>query len=283
MTTAPRQVTATPAHEQTRSAWEAIAPGYDRFVTPTHMWLANEALRRAGLLPGMRLLDVASGSGALSLPAARLGARVLSTDIAPAMLERLAARAREERLDVETRVMDGHALDVEEDAFDVVASQFGVMLFPDLPRAAREMARVTRPGGRVLLVAYGEPAQVEFLSFFVCAIRDVVPGFTGLPMDPPPLPFQVADPAKLRGILAGTGLRQVAVETITERLEFGSGAEMWDWVVNSNPVAVALVADLSSEQRAAVRRVLDGMLHERAAGDGAAVLTNPINIGIGTK
>ena len=283
MTTAPRQVTATPAHEQTRSAWEAIAPGYDRFVTPTHMWLANEALRRAGLLPGMRLLDVASGSGALSLPAARLGARVLSTDIAPAMLERLAARAREERLDVETRVMDGHALDVEEDAFDVVASQFGVMLFPDLPRAAREMARVTRPGGRVLLVAYGEPAQVEFLSFFVSAIRDVVPGFTGLPMDPPPLPFQVADPAKLRGILAGTGLRQVAVETITERLEFGSGAEMWDWVVNSNPVAVALVADLSSEQRAAVRRVLDGMLHERAAGDGAAVLTNPINIGIGTK
>ena len=283
MTTAPRQVTATPAHEQTRSAWEAIAPGYDRFVTPTHMWLANEALRRAGLLPGMRLLDVASGSGALSLPAARLGARVLSTDIAPAMLERLAARAREERLDVETRVMDGHALDVEEDAFDVVASQFGVMLFPDLPRAAREMARVTRPGGRVLLVAYGEPAQVEFLSFFVSAIRDVVPGFNGLPMDPPPLPFQVADPAKLRGILAGTGLRQVAVETITERLEFGSGAEMWDWVVNSNPVAVALVADLSSEQRAAVRRVLDGMLHERAAGDGAAVLTNPINIGIGTK
>src|SRR5918994_4103427 len=91
---------------QTRDAWESIAVGYDEFVTPTHMWLANEGLRRAGLGPGMRFLDVAAGSGALSIPAARLGARVLSADIAPVMLERLEARARSEGLDIETRVMD---------------------------------------------------------------------------------------------------------------------------------------------------------------------------------
>ena len=61
--------------EQTQQAWEFIAAGYDEYVTPTHMALGGEALARAGIAPGLRFLDVAAGSGALSLPAARLGAR----------------------------------------------------------------------------------------------------------------------------------------------------------------------------------------------------------------
>src|SRR5690606_11409635 len=116
------------------------------------------------------VLDVAAGSGALSLPAARLGARVLAVDISPGMVERLAARARAEGLaNLETRVMDGHALELEDNTFDLAASQFGVMLFPDLPRGLSEMARVTRPGGRVLVVTFGPFEQVEFIGFFIRA------------------------------------------------------------------------------------------------------------------
>ena len=77
-----------------RDAWDEIAGGYDEFVTRTHMWLANEGLRRAGLRAGMRFLDVAAGSGALSIPAARLGAQVVSTDMSATMLKKLGARAR---------------------------------------------------------------------------------------------------------------------------------------------------------------------------------------------
>ena len=88
----------TQEHEQTRAAWDKIAAGYDEFVTATHMELGNEGLRRADLRPGMRFLDVAAGSGALSIPAARLGAQVLATDQSPVMLERLSARARDEGL-----------------------------------------------------------------------------------------------------------------------------------------------------------------------------------------
>ena len=66
-----------------RAAWDDIATGYDRTNTPSQMWLGNEGLRRAGLRPGMRFLDVAAGSGALSIPAARLGAHVLATDLSP--------------------------------------------------------------------------------------------------------------------------------------------------------------------------------------------------------
>ena len=63
--------------EQIRNAWDSIAAGYDEFVTPSGGWaLPEDALRRVGLRPGMRFLDVAAGSGALSIPAARLGAQV---------------------------------------------------------------------------------------------------------------------------------------------------------------------------------------------------------------
>ncbi|MGH7475977.1 MAG: class I SAM-dependent methyltransferase [Longimicrobiales bacterium] len=270
--------------EQIRSAWDDVAIGYDTFVTPSHMALGEEALRRAGLQPGMRFLDVAAGSGALSIPAARLGARVLATDLSPAMVERLEARARQEGLtDLEARAMDGQALDLDDGEFDIAGSQFGVMLFPDLPRALRELVRVIRPGGRVLLVTLGPPQQIEFLSFFLGAMRAAVPGFTGLPQDPPPLPFQVADPETLRARLVEAGLRDVRIDTVTETLEIESAAHLWDWVRSSNPIGAALAADVTPEQKARVLQVLEGLLRERADGRAPAVLENRINIGIGTK
>jgi len=233
----------------------------------------------------MRLLDVAAGSGALSIPAARLGARVLATDLSSAMVERLERRAREDELSIETRVMDGHALDVEDGSFDMAGSQFGVMLFPDMPQGIRELARVVKPGGRVLMNVYGDPHTIEFFAFFVTAIQAAVPSFAGPPMDPPPLPFQLQDPERLRRELSNAGLDAVEVEQITEEMEFRSGEHMWDWITNSNPIAGAILAelDLTGEQTAIVRDALDELVRERAGGDAAAVLTAPINIGIGSR
>jgi ubiquinone/menaquinone biosynthesis C-methylase UbiE len=274
----------TPEKEQTRDAWDRIAAGFDEFATPLTTPLAEDALRRVGLRPGMRFLDVAAGSGALSIPAARLGARVLATDIAPTMIELLNARAREEGLsNLEARVMDGHALALEDGTFDVSGSQNGVSLFPGLKRGLRELVRVTKPGGHALIVAFGPPQKAEFFTFFIGAMQAAVPGFTGPPMDPPPLPFQVADPEKLHQELADAGLTDVRVETTTWRTQFRSATHMWEMVTNSNPIGAMLVADLTEEQRAEVQQVLDGMLRERSGGGPDAVLNTEVNIGIGTK
>lgn len=282
MSTATQEAPA--VREDTREAWNRIAPGYDRTNTPTQMWLGYEGLRRAGLQRGMSFLDVAAGSGSLSIPAARLGAQVLAIDQSPAMLELLRARARQENLDIETRVMDGHALVLAGDQFDFAGSQFGVMLFADMPRGIREMARVVKPGGRVLMHVYGDPHQIEFLGFFVGALQSVRAEFSGPPMDPPPLPFQLQDPQRLHAELAAAGLKDVRVETVTETTQFRTGAELWDWIVWSNPIVEMVLGSLSltQEELGVVRKTLDGMVRGRAAG-GTARLTNPVHIGIGTK
>jgi ubiquinone/menaquinone biosynthesis C-methylase UbiE len=284
MTTSQGEATTTEEHAAPPEAWDAIADGYDRYVAPQEVDLANEALRMVGLEPGERFLDIAAGTGGLSLPAARLGAQVLATDWSPAMIERFEARVRGEGLGkAEGRVMDCHALDLPNDSFDVTGSQFGVMLVPDQPRALREMVRVTKPGGRVLVIAYGPPAELEFLHFFISALKAVSPDFPGLPDDPPPLEFQVSDPDVFRRRLTDAGLEDVRIERTAERPVFTSGQEMWDWVLYGNPIPGMLVADLSEAQQTRLRQVLDGMVRERAGVDGRAVLTNEVNIGVGTK
>ena len=227
---------------------------------------------------------MASGSGALSIPAARLGTRVLAVDISPSMINHLMERAHEEGLtNLEGRVMDGHSLELDDNKFDISGSQFGVMLFPEFTRALRELVRVTRPGGRVLMVTYGPPAEVEFLGFFMQTMQKVVPGFTGLPMDPPPLPFQVSDPDVLRQRMSDVGLKNIRIEKSEERLTFHSGKQMWNWVVNSNPIPAMMVEDLTPEQKDKVRQELDLLLRKRSGEAGPADLTARVHIGIGTK
>jgi hypothetical protein len=145
------------------------------------------------------------------------------------------------------------------------------------------MVRVTKPGGRVLIVALGPPHKAEFLGFLMGALRAVVPGFAGLPVDPPPLQFQVADREVLRQRMTDAGLTDVRVETVIWRMEFTSATHFWDMVTNSNPIGPVLIADLTEDQRTEARQVLEGMLRERSGGSGPAILNTEINIGVGTK
>ncbi len=228
----------TTSPEATRASWDAIADGYDTYVTPTHLDLGAEAIGRAGVGAGMRFLDVAAGSGSLSIPAARLGASVLATDLSPIMLDRLARRAADEGMEgIDVRVMDGHALDLDDDSFDVAGSQYGVMLFPDLPRALDEFVRVTKPGGRVLLVVFGPPAQVEFLTLLPGSGADGRSRASrACHRTRRRFPFQVADPERLRAALVEAGLRGRPGRDGHHAEPFESGEHLWDWVVNSNPI-----------------------------------------------
>ena len=119
-------------------------------VVGTTLQIVGENLCEAvNLRAGERVLDVAAGNGNATLAAARHFAEVTSTDYVPALLERGRARAEAEGLQVTFREADAEALPFADSTFDVVLSTFGVMFTPDQARAAREMLRVCRPGGRI--------------------------------------------------------------------------------------------------------------------------------------
>jgi ubiquinone/menaquinone biosynthesis C-methylase UbiE len=274
----------TPTTDQIRTAWDALAAGFDQYVTPKNMPFGDEILRRVDLGPGSRFLDVACGTGALAVPAARRGADVTAVDLSPAMIEQLTARAQADGLtNMVARVMDGNALEFDDDTFDVTASLNGISLFPDLSGGLREAVRVTRPGGRVVIAAFGAPQKAEFLVYFMGAMQAAVPGFAPLPMDPLPLPFQVADPEVLLGRLGDAGLSEVGVDVLTWTIRVESATELWNLIRSSNPIGAQLTADLTADQQAEVLRVLDGVIRERSGGTPGGVLHAELNIGIGTK
>jgi hypothetical protein len=98
------------------------------------------------------------------------------------------------------------------------------------------------------------------------------------------LEFQVADPDVLRQRLIDAGLTAVTVDTNhQERITVRTGQQLWDWCLGGNPIPGMLVADLTDAQRADIIQVLDGMVRERSGDNGPAVLTAPLNIGVGTK
>lgn len=122
----------------------------DYAVIGTRLQIVGETLAEAAdVRAGERVLDVAAGNGNASLAAARRFAEVTAVDYVPALLERAAARARADGLPLRTEVADAEALPFGDAGFDVVLSTFGVMFTPDHARAANEMIRVLRPGGRI--------------------------------------------------------------------------------------------------------------------------------------
>ena len=122
----------------------------DYAVVGTTLQIVGEELCEAlDLRSGQKVLDVAAGNGNASLAAARRWCDVVATDYVPALLERARERAAAERLAIEFREADAEALPFPNASFDVVVSTFGVMFTPDQDRAAAELIRVCRHGGKI--------------------------------------------------------------------------------------------------------------------------------------
>jgi SAM-dependent methyltransferase len=110
-----------------------------------------EFVERLGLKPGTKVLDVATGTGNLAVPAAKTGADVTGIDIAPNLIEQANQRAKAEGVEAKFEVGDAEALPYEDNTFDVVMTMFGAMFAPRPDVTASELIRVTKPGGLIAM------------------------------------------------------------------------------------------------------------------------------------
>lgn len=151
-----------PLTERTRRVWSA--GDYDR-IAAGFLAEGQAFVERQALLSGQRVLDLACGSGNLTIPAARTGAYVTGLDIVPSLLDAAAAWGRREGLVFELDEGTVEALPYGDRQFDVVLSMFGVMFAARPERVVAELARVTRPGGRVVLANWtGEGFTGQMLA-----------------------------------------------------------------------------------------------------------------------
>jgi SAM-dependent methyltransferase len=128
--------------EMHKQSWVHFVP-FEALTTPEAARLVNHA----GVAPGMRVLDVACGTGVVAITAARRGAIVTGVDLTPQLLERARENARLAEVQVDWHEGDVESLPFEDDAFDAVLSQFGHMFAPRPEVAIAEMLRVLRPSG----------------------------------------------------------------------------------------------------------------------------------------
>lgn len=201
---------------QGRDYWEAEVDGYVAMAEPFTGLFCADAVALAEIGPGMALLDVATGPGALALAAEDAGALVTAIDFSQAMIERLTERAAGRR--IAARRMDGQALDLPDAAFDRACSVFGVPLFPDWRAGLAEMARVVRPGGVAVVatastaVGFGPNmvlAEARAALFPGAPVTIGVDGMTAL-----------SDPERLRTAMRGAGFAAAEIHERTHEFDF---------------------------------------------------------------
>ncbi|RVT93403.1 class I SAM-dependent methyltransferase [Sphingomonas crocodyli] len=189
--------------------WDTAAQHYERTAHPFTARFAEAALARVPLTPKSRVLDVAAGTGALALAAARTDAQILATDFSPGMVARIAAANLP---NVEAQVMDGQALTLPDASFDAVFSIFGVIMFPDWRKGLAEMARVTRPGGYGVIASWQSRGAATFLLLGDIR-RKLFPDRPGITM--PEAVGAMSDPADLASLLVAAGYRDPQVDRVT--------------------------------------------------------------------
>jgi len=186
-----------------------------------------------------RLLEIAAGTGRVTrhlLAALPAASELVATDLNQPMIDEARRRLADPRL--RWQVADAQALPFDDGAFDVVACQFGLMFVPDKPLALREMRRVVRRGGMLLLSTWDDLSR----NIASAMLHDLA--LAELPADPPTFmqaPFSMPDPIALRALVEAAGFATVQVETVARIGEATSAADLAIGMVRGNPLWNQLV------------------------------------------
>ena len=189
-----------------RQGHEALAESYHAFFSAVTALATNPLIDAVRLRPGTRLLDVASGPGALAAETATRGARAVGVDLSPQMIE----LARRLNPAIEFREADVEHLPFPNHTFDAVVCAFGLGHFPRPELAVAECVRTLLPGGRIAFAWWDDPSRQRIQGIFREAIAEIG---ASVALDLPPAHnvFRFSNSGEFRRLLEGAGLTDVAV------------------------------------------------------------------------
>jgi ubiquinone/menaquinone biosynthesis C-methylase UbiE len=247
--------------DQQQATWNKFSAGWKKWDDLVLAWLApagDALVEAAALRPTSQVLDVASGTGEPGLTAAARSpqGKVTITDLAEKMLEAAEeAAARRGLANVEVRRADAGALPFADASFDAVTARFGFMFFPDVAGAARELARVARPGARVTAAVWGAPEKNPWAT----TIMGTIARHVDLPAPPPGAPglFRCAAPGYLAGVFRQAGLEHVTEAEVAVPIEFDDAAQYFTFM---NEVAAPVVAGMARADEPTRGKIRDAVI-----------------------
>jgi ubiquinone/menaquinone biosynthesis C-methylase UbiE len=256
-----------PATERVREIWEAMSPGWERrgdflgeFTRDITDWMVRETI-----------LELAAGTGDIGFavaPALGDSGRLITTDLAPGMIEGAKRRAADLGVtNVEIRVTDATDTGLDHDSVDGILCRWGYMLMPDPAAAFSESRRVLRPDGRLVFSVMGNPAGSPWVTVISKALVSL-----GMmtPVDPnaPGGVFSLSDHGKLRSMVEEAGFGDLRLEEMEFHLRFPDFDEYWSFILEFAGAAAVLVRSVPEDRQRAVRDETERISEPYRSGDG---------------
>jgi ubiquinone/menaquinone biosynthesis C-methylase UbiE len=216
-----------------------------------------------------RVLDVGCGSGETTLLAAEIGHEMTGLDVSTSLLELAKARAAKAGLGgVDFFLGDASRMFIDP-PFDLVMSRFGVMFFDDPTKAFKNLAKLTRVGGRIVFVCWRSPLQNQWVTLPMSALEGLVEAGGAKQVDGPG-PFAFADPDKVRAILSGAGFTQIKITPFDGQMAMGAakGVEAAAGFLAEIGPAARAIAELPKELRPEVTSRLEAAIAPHMQGGG---------------
>jgi SAM-dependent methyltransferase len=255
--------------------WRAVAAGWERqrplFLESTRL-VSERLVELLDPRSGETILELAAGPGDTGLLAARAlapGGRLVSTDVAPEMVEAARRRAAELGLDelVSFAVEDMQSLSFADASFDGALCRWGLMLVPDMQAAATEIARVLRPEGRIALAVWADPDDNDWMTAPGRSALDL--GLVERPDPDAPGPFRLAREGALESLLTEAGLGVERVADVSVAWHAASLDAWWEIARDTSRSLAVILESTTAEDAEAIRAGAERRLERYVQPDGS--------------